>query len=139
MDTRFRLLKIEDNQFTIVPNEEATAVKSYDYGCGFKVSRTRPVIMNEISVTCIGEKGEHLLKLVMCCHFEVEPSDWDAFVEDGKRILPVPFLCHIASISMGAARGVMFERTKSTALAQYVLPLVNVENFINRQIEIPVE
>lgn len=72
------------------------------------------------------------LKIQVSCHFKIEESSWSNFVQENesKLIVPKGFLAHLAMITTGTARGVLFAKTESTQFSKYIVPTINVAEMI---------
>jgi hypothetical protein len=72
------------------------------------------------------------LKIIVSCHFKIEKNDWNSFIQDDKLIVPKGFLAHLAMITIGTTRGVLFAKTESTPFSKYIVPTINVEEMIEK-------
>lgn len=72
------------------------------------------------------------LKIQLSCHFKVEDKSWKSFIqkEDLKLIVPKGFLTHLAMITTGTARGVLFAKTEATPFSKFILPTLNITEMI---------
>lgn len=72
------------------------------------------------------------LKIQVSCHFKIEEKSWDSFVQKkrSKLVVPKGFLDHLAMITIGTTRGVLFAKTESTPFSNFIIPTLNVEEMI---------
>lgn len=73
------------------------------------------------------------LKIQVSCHFSIEEKSWLDFIqkENSKLVVPKGFLVHLAMITTGTTRGVLFAKTESTPFSKFIVPTLNVAEMIN--------
>lgn len=70
------------------------------------------------------------LKIQVSCHFKIVETAWNSFKFENKLIVPKDFLAHLAMITAGTARGVLFAKTESSPFSNYIIPAINVADMI---------
>lgn len=70
------------------------------------------------------------LKIQVSCHFKVEENSWVTFILNNKFVVPKGFLAHLAMITTGTARGVLFAKTEATPFSNFIVPTLNVAEMI---------
>lgn len=70
------------------------------------------------------------LKIVVSCHFKIEESSWSSFIQENKLIVPKGFLAHLAMITTGTSRGILFAKTEGTQFSKFIVPTLNVAEMI---------
>lgn len=70
------------------------------------------------------------LKIQVSCHFKIEETAWNDFVQENKLLVPKDFLAHLAMITTGTARGVLFAKTEGTFFSKFIIPPINVARLI---------
>lgn len=134
---QFSLVQIEENQFSTFDEilEEDKPIKQ-QVGFGFGVDIEKNVIA--VSVDFVLKKGEKpLLKQHITCYFKIESNDFEAQLKRDKEIvLPCDFGKHLAMITTGTARGVLFANTQNTAFNQFLIGLINIDSMFNEDIRI---
>lgn len=70
------------------------------------------------------------LKIVVSCHFKIEESSWTSFVQENSLTVPKGFLAHLAMITTGTTRGVLFAKTEATSFSKFIVPTLNVAEMI---------
>jgi hypothetical protein len=73
---------------------------------------------------------KEILKIQVSCHFKIEESSWEAFTKKDKFLVPKDFLAHLAMITTGTARGVLFAKTEATPFSIFIIPTLNVAEMI---------
>ncbi len=73
------------------------------------------------------------LKIQVSCHFRIEEKSWTNFIrkEKNKLVVPKGFLAHLAMITTGTSRGVLFAKTESTPFSKFIIPTLNIAEMIN--------
>src|SRR5690606_41088639 len=74
------------------------------------------------------------LKIQVSCHFKLEESSWQSFIQNNKLIVPKGFLAHLAMITTGTSRGVLFAKTEGTQFSKFIIPTLNVEEMIKEDV-----
>ena len=82
--------------------------------------------------------GHRLLFFTMACTFELEAIAWDEFCDrqNGTTTFPRAFLMQLGSITIGTARGVLYERTCRPSKSCYLLPLLDVDRLVADEVQI---
>jgi|SRR5690554_1476218 len=134
---KFSLVKIEENQFSTF--DEILRIDKpieQQVGFGFGVDMENNVIA--VSVDFVFQKEEKpLLKQNITCYFRIESKDFDEKLrKDEEVVLPCGFGKHLAMITTGTARGVLFANTQNTPFNQFIIGLINVDSMFNEDIHI---
>lgn len=72
------------------------------------------------------------LKIEASCHFIVEINPWNSFIHEKENKITIPkgFLAHLAMITTGTTRGILFAKTEATPFSVYIIPTLNVAEMI---------
>lgn len=72
------------------------------------------------------------------CSFQLEEDAWNSLlIEDGKKIvIPEGFASHMAVITVGTIRGILYEKIKDTPFKDYIIPPVNLTELIQEDVVI---
>jgi len=72
------------------------------------------------------------LKIQVSCHFKIEEKSWNSFIlkKEAKLIVPKGFLAHLAMITTGTTRGVLYAKTESTPFSRFIVPTLNVAEMV---------
>lgn len=128
---RYALNGIKTEQFAIV-EENYAPKKSTNLGTAiqFKLDQTKKQIA--VFLTHEFVQGKNIfLKIQVSCHFKLEENSWNSFIKKNKIVVPKGFLAHLATITTGTSRGVLFAKTESTPFTKYIIPTQNVAEMIN--------
>ncbi len=131
----YRISRIETLQFALFPdlfiNGQDVMVKA---DSGYNVRSDNHQVRNIISVSYT--QNEKLLLIVqIACYFDIDTSAFDTLKREGK--IPVDFLRYMGSISVGALRGIIHAKTEGTVLNPIVLPPINLDVIINKDLVLP--
>lgn len=126
----FVLQGIKTEQFAIF-EENYSPKNDIDLGTGlqFKIDSQNKHIGVFLQFQFIQGK-KVFLKIQVSCHFKIEANAWDSFVTENQIVVPKGFLAHLAMITTGTARGVLFAKTEGTPFSKYIIPTINVEEMI---------
>jgi len=81
------------------------------------------------------------LVIAATCSFQMEEKAWESLLDTGgqKIIIPEGFASHMAVITVGTIRGILYEKTKDTIFKDYIIPPINLTDIIKEDIEIAFE
>jgi hypothetical protein len=128
----FALQGIRTEQFAIFEENFANK-KETDLGTElqFKIDQENKQIGVFLGFEFIQGK-KVFLKIQVSCHFKIVENSWINFIqkEKSKIVVPKGFLAHLAMITTGTTRGVLFAKTESTPLSKFIVPTLNVAEMI---------
>ena len=80
------------------------------------------------------------LKIVVSCHFKIQEESWISLskLEEQKITIPKGFLIHLAMLTVGTSRGVLFAKTEGTVFSKFIIPTVDVTKMILEDVAINV-
>ena len=83
----------------------------------------------------ISEK-DIFITIKISCGFKIIEDSWKKFLSKEKKevIIPKGFAQHISMISIGTARGVLFEKLENTKFSQFIIPTQNVGDLIKEDV-----
>lgn len=113
---------------------------------GVKSNYTFQTLFDQRLIRCVSDfafvkEDETMLNLRLICVFAVEAAAYDEMYSEGKTKLTVPayFCRYMATIAVGAARGVIAAKLQGTQLENLVLPPINLVETIQRDTVFAVE
>lgn len=126
----FALKGIKTEQFAIieenyVPKKETVLGSELQ----FKLNQTNKQIAVFLGFEFLQGK-KMFLKIEVSCHFKIEEVSWNSFIQENKLIVPKGFLAHLAMITTGTSRGVLFAKTEATQFSKFIVPTLNVAEMI---------
>ncbi|MEJ5144439.1 hypothetical protein [Sphingobacterium sp. MYb388] len=133
----FKIVKVEENQFSIF--EETLAVAEpiqQQIGFGFGADAANNIIALAMEFV-LHKQNQPLVKLEITCYFEIEKQVFqDKLLADDEVVLPFSFGKHLAMLTTGTARGVLFSNTKNTEFNKFIIGLVDVDKMFIENIHI---
>ncbi|MFC6223403.1 hypothetical protein ACFP2F_09140 [Hymenobacter artigasi] len=135
----FKGIKVE--QFALL--EESYGPKKEEVKLGtelqFKVEQSNKQIGVFASFEFSQAKNA-FLKIVISCHFKIQEKSWNSLsnLEEQKIIIPKGFLIHLAMLTVGTSRGVLFAKTEGTVFSKFIIPTVDVTKMILEDVVINV-
>lgn len=127
----FALQGIKTEQFAVL-EENYSPKKDIGLGTGlqFRVDSLNKQIGSFLSFEFVQGK-KVFLKIQVSCHFKIEENAWNLFIQKDKLVVPKGFLAHLAMITTGTTRGVLFAKTEGTPFSKYIVPTINVAEMID--------
>jgi hypothetical protein len=130
----YRIVKVAIDNFNMQPqpfnNEENLGMQtSYSFQVNYDIRCIRCLS------SFIFTKGEiELLNLSLSCVFNIEPSAFESMYDERKEHFKIDayFCRYMATIAVGAARGVIAAKTEQTELSAIVLPPINLVEAIKK-------
>lgn len=134
MTIPYKIEKIETTQFAIFPDKVVNGAEvSIEVNSGFSFGDDLSPLKNVTSVQY--KQGDALiLVLEIVCYYALSDDGQEALRKVGK--IPADFLRYIGSFSIGIARGVIHARTDGTVLSPIILPPVNLNETIDKDLVI---
>lgn len=137
----FALKKITTEQFAIIES----AYKEGDLvdlkaGLRFGINFENNIISVVFSTSLIQEKSPFLI-IEVGCHFNITTEAWSSFYNESKTELIVPkgFIGHLVMLTIGTARGVLHSKTENTPFNSFLLPTLNVNELVKKDVVFKVE
>ena len=131
----FSLVKIEENQFSVF--EETLALENpieQEIGFGFGVNTEEKVLGVNMEFM-LKKEDKPLLKQDITCYFAIDAPDFEKKLRKEDQIsIPCNFGKHLAMITTGTLRGVLFANTKNTAFNEFLIGLINVDSMFENDI-----
>lgn len=135
----FKIIKVEEHQFssfedTLALDEPIQQHVGFGFGADID-NHTIAVAMEFV----LHKKDIPLLKQEITCYFGIDPIVFKEELNQGNQlVLPCSFGKHLAMITTGTARGVLFANTKTSPFNQYLIGLINIDKMFNEDILIEI-
>lgn len=134
----FAIRKVTTEQFAIIESS-FDANKQFDLNIGLKfgVNKENKVI-SVFFLTNLIQNKKPFLVLEVGCHFNINDEAWQSFLnkDETELLLPQGFISHLVVLSIGTARGVLHCKTENTPFNEFILPTINVNTLIQKDIPI---
>lgn len=125
-------------QFAVLTDADFKNPMRIDYGFNFSLDKSGTSIKCTCGIVYLfSESNTPALKLDVSCIFFISKESWKNLISDSKIILPAGFLQHLATITTGTARGILFQRTEGTKYNTFHLPLLDITKAIKEDIVAP--
>lgn len=128
----FALKAIKTEQFAIF-EENYPSKKESNLTCEFqfKIDKINSQIGVFLTLEFIQSK-KVFIKIQVSCHFKINEESWTCFANENesKVIIPKEFLAHLAMITVGTTRGILFSKTEGTPFSIYIVPTINVAEMV---------
>jgi hypothetical protein len=133
----FKIVKVEDKQFSVFQETLLMdAPIQQNIGFGFGVDPENRVIAVSMDFMLLKENIP-LLKSEIICYFEIKEDTFDQLRQEKSVTLPSGFAKHLAVITTGTARGVLYANTKGSEFNKFILGLINIDKMFSENVDIP--
>jgi len=129
----FALQGIKTEQFAVI-KENYNANKK-DVGLSTSIEFNLNEDEQSISVFLgfeFSQAKKVFIKIIVSCHFKIDEQSWKGFLDakHSKMVISKGFLSHLAMLSVGTTRGVLFAKTEGTPFSSFMIPTLNVSEII---------
>ena len=134
---KFRMAKINVEQFAILTDNPPVDNITYTIGIDFKYSLEGKRIACVFSFSFNyndNDKDYKFITLNIMCEFDIHPSDWQRSIKDNKLTVKKDMLGFFANQTVGVARGILHCKTEGTPFNGYIIPPVNLTEFIDQDL-----
>ena len=134
MTIPYKITSVQTPQFAVFPNKYTPGAKTeiqIDFGFLMNWDRLDVACLADIYYT---QNNETVLYTKVKCGFCIEDESASELKKNDK--IPADFLRYLATITVGAARGIIAAKTENTPLYSEVLPPINLVNTIKDDITI---
>lgn len=130
MAIQFKLNRISIPQFAILKDEAFANPLRVNYEVNFSIDDQIKSIRNTFKISYFNGE-EPVMVMIIECYFDITPESWKEMTqENGNIVIPASFLQHLATVTLGAARGAQFAKTEATNLNSYIIPLMNLTEVV---------
>lgn len=133
-NVRFSLAKISTDQFAIIPSsfkigENVNLKTSLQFGSNKEIKL--------ISVKASFQFEQQLIPFLIIeasCYFNIEPNDWNIFVQEAEIVVPKSIITHLTVLTVGTVRGILHAKTEGTNFNGFIIPTINVTELVTGDI-----
>lgn len=133
----FKLIHIKTEQFALLEDNYTPDMPiNFITSLNFKMNSKDKVIGSFVDFAFEQEK-KTIIKIQVSCHFKIENNSWKDFLNDGLSTITIPkgFLSHLAMLTVGTTRGVLFAKTEGTEFSKIIIPSINVTAIVKEDAE----
>ena len=135
---KFSLKQIRTQQFAIIEEsyydkEKSSLSSSFHFGA----DKGNKII--GVFVSCKFEtKKQPFLIIEVRCFFQIEDKDWESLFNSKNNTVHIPkgFITHLAMLTVGTTRGVLHAKTENTPFNRFILPPLNITDYIKEDISL---
>lgn len=128
----FSLQKITTEQFAILDDsyKEGDEIQ-LSTNLKFGINEEKHLVVVILSIQ-FSQNNNPFLKLDAACHFNINDSAWEQFLDSkkGEITFPKGFIGHLAMLTIGTTRGILHAKTENTPFNKFLLPTINVNDII---------
>lgn len=125
---QFGLRSIRTDEFATikpVPSETAKVALGNSFNFALSVETHQILVSARINFEA---DAQPFIILQVTCVFGIKPDDFAQFSTEKENELKVPkeFLAHLASITIGTARGVLHTKLENSEYKKFMIPIMDV-------------
>lgn len=131
---KFVLKHIDTKQFaaigpeSVVYNDMQKEVKmKHSVGFGFEDNDKVIAVSAEFAFL---HNDSTFLIIEVSCYYAFRPESWESFRMQDKIVIPKRLAIHLAFLTVGTTRGVLHAKTENSAYNGFVIPLMDMSNYI---------
>lgn len=133
---RFSLAKISTDQFAIIDNvfkmgEDVNMNISLQFGS----NKEQKIISVKTSFQ-FEQQTVPFIIIEASCYFNIEPNDWNTFVQGTEIVVPKSILTHFTVLTVGTVRGILHAKTEGTNFNGFVIQPINVTELVTEDVRI---
>lgn len=134
------LLKISTEQFAHyienLPSDKNEAELAMNNSISFGIDVAKEVVACLFKFELVATDERPIILIETGVHFAIEPEAFTKLFNRKKKQFTLPFnsACHIFSITVGVARGILHSKTENTVLNGLFIPLLHSETLISEDI-----
>lgn len=130
---KYRILNFEVPEFAIIKPEPDVDAK-YAYNVGVEIGLSPENRMMKFKFTFRFLQQEELCFLIALeTELEIEADSWDTIATPEKVAIPRDAIMHIATVTIGAARGILFERLRNSPWQRFLMPPIEINDLIKSE------
>ncbi|EAT58547.1 hypothetical protein [Chlorobium ferrooxidans] len=135
----FALVQITTEQLDLsmdLYSEEKPVTMSAGLDFGIQSSQN---LLKVLFKTTFHQENIPFITIEAGCVFAIDPESWNLFCseEQGFLTLPKNFAGHLATLTSGAARGILHSRTENTPMNRFFIPVSNIDEMIPGNLSLP--
>lgn len=135
----YKVSKVVTEQFAIIEqsfNANEIVVSSYDLG--FSINRVERIIIASTTLRFLIASALFIL-IKVSSHYSIKEDLWASIEQDNKLKLKKAFLNLLMINNIAVARGILHSKTESTEFNKFVVPMIDVQAIIKKDLIISIE
>lgn len=137
----FRLVHIATEEFAkFEENYKENAEINEKFSLGFNIDEEARLVLWQFEILSDINKNI-LFKGKFNFSFEISENSWKNLKNKSEMVFPKNLLNHFAMLAVGTVRGILFEKLNQTQskLSNYILPLINISEVIDEDVNVPLK
>jgi hypothetical protein len=136
LQIKFRIHHIETLQYALMQEHITQDKLSYGINFGYGIDARAMIVRSSFRYEMLSESKPCLI-IEVAVDFMIDKESFEEQILKGnKLILDKNFATHLATITVGTARGILHEKTKESTLNAYPIPTINVTSQIQEDISL---
>ncbi len=128
----FSLQGIQTEQFAVFEEHyDAKAKVALSHTIQFRLEEIPKQVIVSIAFQFVQRK-QTFLKIQVSCVFKIQDAAWGLLLEAHPREVRLPrtLIAHLALLTVGTTRGILFAKTEATPFSKFILPTLNLAETI---------
>lgn len=132
----FSLAKINTIQFAIIEDSFKEGIPiNLDLNIKFGLNVEHKVLSVFFTFKLLQDKNPFLI-IEIGDYFNIDGDSWSKFIDEKNNTITFPkgFASHLVLLTIGTTRGVLHSKTENTPFNKFLLPTINVNEFIKSDV-----
>ena len=136
----FRIKNLATTQFAIfdTPEEVSLSRFSLKLDCAFGIDREKRELGCRLSIT-VSLEDNPAIKIEASMIYELSEKTFNGFVADNVLVIPQEITALFVVKLYDTMRGILFGKLSSTAYSQFLLPSINMKEFVDEPLELSLD
>lgn len=131
-DLSFKLIKINTEQFAIIEDNYNADDTNINIGLEAKLGVDMDNATLKISLKFkVNQSNYPFIIIEVSCEFEI--SELSMIQKENKLIIPKEKVINLMEFVTNTARGVLHAKTENSNFNQYVIPKIDIEEFVSEE------
>ncbi|MEC9486217.1 MAG: hypothetical protein UMU76_01785 [Prosthecochloris sp.] len=132
----FSLQTISLDQFAVFEEDYKAEEKTrFDVALTFGINAEHKMFRVSSRIAFSQQKRPFLL-IEGSSEFVIEHEAWESFILDDSAsiVFPHGFVAHLAALTIGSIRGMLYVKTQNTQFNQFLIPTINVAEMVEKDV-----
>jgi|GEM_PF-256714 len=133
----FALRKISLDQFAVIKEAYKDGEKvSFDVSLDFGLNTDEKLFRVSSRIRFSHQQPQPFLLIEGSAEFSIEPEAWERFALEGEdaMVFPHGFVAHLAALTVGSLRGMLYVKTQDTIFNRFLIPTINVAEIVSEDV-----
>ncbi len=136
----FRIKELETTQFAVfeIPEDSTLSNFSLKMDCAFGADHEKHELGCRLAIT-ISSENVPAIKIETSVIYELSEKTFSDFISGNKLLIPKEIAAFFVAKLFDTIRGQLFERLSQTRYSKFILPSINIREFVNAPLEISLD